>query len=308
MRVITALFTVVLLATATHAALAGAADDANAGMDALNAGKYAKAIQLFTRALKSKTLSSADEESAYVERGKANLGEHNNTLAAADFERALKLNPADDEALALRTQAQGGTTATISPARQQFDAGKRLWQAGDCAGAEAQFQQGLALDPYDPAANFYYGDCVAKDGNPGGALGPLRLAVQYGDGIPEGQMAVDEVKRLAINTSPMQGNDDGCAIPVPPPIPDGAMATAKDIEDARSRLQIFAQASGRFQSCVQGLLSDFQNRAVQNGYPDMDARLRRKLQGPVDANQQQGQSLSTQFASALTAYTARHSK
>jgi tetratricopeptide (TPR) repeat protein len=308
MRVIAkvcALALAVAMSTASHA---GAVDDANAGMDALNASQYAKAVLLFTRAIQSKKLAPADTESAYVERGKAYLGERNAKLAAADFDHALKLNPGDEEASDLRDQAQGGTTATVSPARQQFDAGKAFWQAGDCASAEAQFQQGFALDPIDPAANFYYGDCIAKGGNQGGALGPLRLAVQYGEGTPEGQMAVEEVKRLAQFTSPMQGNDDGCAIPIVPMAPDGATATARDIQDARHRLQVYLRASDRFQACVQDLLAGFQSQAQQNGYPDMDARLRRKLQGPVDANQQYRQAASNQFAAALAAYSAAHPK
>jgi tetratricopeptide (TPR) repeat protein len=308
MRAIAALCIAASLVLSPTASGAGAADDANAGMDALNAGQYAKAIQLFTRAIQSKKLAAADLESAYVERGKAYLGEHNTKLSLADFDRALKLNPGDQEASDLRDQAQGGTTATVSPARQQFDAGKAFWQAGDCASAEAQFQQGLALDPDDAAANFYYGDCVAKGGNQGGALGPLRLAVQYGEGTPEGQMAVDEVKRLAQFTSPMQGNDDGCAIPIVPMAPDGATATAHDIQDARHRLQVYLRASDRFQACVQDLLAGFQSQAQQNGYPDMDARLRRKLQGPVDTNEQYRQAVSTQFATALAAYSAAHPK
>lgn len=307
MRAIASLCIAALLTLPPTASSANATDDANVGMDALNAGQYAKAVQLFTRAIRSKKLAAADMESAYVERGKAYLAEHDTKLAAADFERALALSPDDEEAAALRAQTQTGT-ATTSPAQQQFEVGKVLWQAGNCADAETQLQQGLALDPYNPAANFYYGDCLAKGGNAGGALGPLRLAVQYGEGTPEGQMAVDEVRRLAVSTSPMQGNDDGCAIPIAPPVPDGVAATARDMQDARNRLQIFMRASDRFQACVQDLLAGLQNQAAQNGYPSMDTRLQRKLQGPVDASQQERQTASDRFAAALAAYSAAHRK
>jgi tetratricopeptide (TPR) repeat protein len=262
--VIMALLAIGISTTTPQLARAAAADDANAGMDALNAGQYAKAVTLFTRALKSKRLSAEDTESAYVERGKAYLGEHKETLALADFDAALKLNPSDQEASSLRANVQGSSTGSIdtgekvrsalskvlqdaiafaqagngqaatkkvheaeampnltpseslaisqtenyvaaktggvlgnSPAKAQFEAGKAAWQAGDCASAEAQFRQGLALDPVNPAANYYYGDCLAKDQNYDAAVAALRLAVQYGKGIPEGDAAIEEIKQLA---------------------------------------------------------------------------------------------------------------
>jgi tetratricopeptide (TPR) repeat protein len=95
-----------VLLIASPAAIADSDDDANAGLDALNKGSYASAVELFSRALGSGTLSPADREYAYVKRGQAYLGEHATAKANADFDQALKLNPKDQEAIALRQQAR----------------------------------------------------------------------------------------------------------------------------------------------------------------------------------------------------------
>ncbi len=44
-----------------------------AGISALEAGSYQRAISLFTRALSDKQLKSADRELAYLKRGEAEL-------------------------------------------------------------------------------------------------------------------------------------------------------------------------------------------------------------------------------------------
>lgn len=86
------------------AARADGVGDANAGMAALDRGDYAEAVRLFTKALDG-NLSSADKESAYVERAKAYLGGQRTDLALADLDRALKLDPSDKEAADLRQRA-----------------------------------------------------------------------------------------------------------------------------------------------------------------------------------------------------------
>src|ERR1700733_5623099 len=171
----------IVLCTAPAITYASPVDDANAGADALSAGQYSKAVQLFTKALHSGKLSSADTESAYVERGKAYLGEHSNKLAAADFARALKLNPGDQEAVALAAQAQNSHAAAASSnSSPALEAAKALWQKGDYTGAEGAFQRILTVDPYNAAANYYYADCLVRRGDVPDAVLPLRLAVQYG--------------------------------------------------------------------------------------------------------------------------------
>jgi len=73
---------------------------AQTAMDALNAGDFTRAAQLFTRAIDSGRLSDDDKELALVSRGKANLGKGDSREAAGDFSKALRLKSDDDEAQA----------------------------------------------------------------------------------------------------------------------------------------------------------------------------------------------------------------
>jgi len=323
MRLIAALLTATLLVMTPCASFASAVDDANAGMDALNAGDYAKAVQLFARALHSKQLSSADAESAYVERGKAYLGEHANKLAVADFDHALKLNPDDQEVATLRAQAQdtsdtsaGATNSerdgtedasTAAAAKPHFEAGYTDWQKGDYADAEEQLKQGLILDPYNAAANYYYADCLVRRGDIPDAVLPLRLAVQYGGDSPEGQMARDAAVQLAPRLAPVQGVAMGCAAPIAPPVVDGATTSRRDIIEARDRMTIYMNASDRFQSCIQNGLENARNQAAQRGYT-LDPRLEQKYLGQNVLNNQNKQMVSAQFSSARDEYNAAHER
>jgi tetratricopeptide (TPR) repeat protein len=285
---------------------ADAVADANAGADALAAGQYAKAVQFFTKAIGSKRLAPDDLESAYVERGKAYLGEHNDKLAAADFDRALKLKPDDQEAIALRAQKQGTNTGVASPVQQGIDAAKPLWKSGDCAGAEARLTPVLALDPYNPAANFYHAACLIGQGDFVGAAYPLRLAVQYGADTEEGRMAEETAKRLASEYSPNAGIAMGCAGPVPPSALDGATATREQIVAAHDHLDIYVSASSRFQTCLQTGFTDLQSQAAQQGHTWTGTPLERKYQSAIDKNQQDQQDANDQYHVALAAYNAAH--
>jgi Ni/Co efflux regulator RcnB len=84
----------------------GPLGDAAAGLDALNRGDDAAAIQLLTRALKSGGLSTADRELAYLKRGEAYLAAGDRPKALADADRALGLESGDSEASDLRDQAR----------------------------------------------------------------------------------------------------------------------------------------------------------------------------------------------------------
>src|ERR1700742_2879797 len=83
---------------AAAGAFANAVDDGNAGLDALKKEDYPTAIRMFSRALKSGQLAGADKEFAYLNRGKAYLGNHQLDLAIADLKAAVKLAPDDSEA------------------------------------------------------------------------------------------------------------------------------------------------------------------------------------------------------------------
>ncbi len=99
-------FVAVLLLAMTGGSAADAKDraqnsgveQANAGLDALNAHDYARAIDLFTAAIDSHALKRGDEEYAYVERGQAYLSSKQYGAAQADFKHALELNPDDRDA------------------------------------------------------------------------------------------------------------------------------------------------------------------------------------------------------------------
>jgi tetratricopeptide (TPR) repeat protein len=99
------LFAVLLTFVAT-AAVAGAIDDGNAGLDALNKGSYDEAVRLFTKALKSGQLKGDDQEFAYFNRGKAYVGKHDYAKAIADLKKAVKIKPDDTDAQDALTEAQ----------------------------------------------------------------------------------------------------------------------------------------------------------------------------------------------------------
>lgn len=79
-------------------ARADAADDADAGLAALNAGDYKHAVKLFTSAIGSGRLNADDIEAAYLGRAKAYLGAGDKADAVADLKRAVRINPKDQDA------------------------------------------------------------------------------------------------------------------------------------------------------------------------------------------------------------------
>lgn len=180
-----------------------------------------------------------------------------------------------------------------------------LWQKGDCVRAEAGFRRVLANDPINAAANYYYADCLAQRGDLKDAIMPLRLAVQYGGDSTEGRMAQQAAKSIADQTSPAQGIDDGCAIPVAPTAINGTVATKDEMQEAHERVVMFIAASDQFQSCVQETLAELRQQAGQSGHV-LSPRVENKLQGPVDTNQQEKQAVGDQFNTALAAFNATH--
>ncbi len=80
---------------------------AQAAMDALNAGDYPKAIQLFTRAIKSERLNSDEQELALLSRGKAYLQSGATADAVTDLNHALHMKPDDSDAQAAFGKALG---------------------------------------------------------------------------------------------------------------------------------------------------------------------------------------------------------
>jgi len=103
-------------------AWAGPEEDGNAGLQALQQGNYTRAITLFTRALNSGRLSSDDKEFAYSQRGTAYLKAGKATAAIADFKRALKLKPDDQDAQSGLNEAQSQSDAAPSETRPHVGA------------------------------------------------------------------------------------------------------------------------------------------------------------------------------------------
>jgi tetratricopeptide (TPR) repeat protein len=137
---------------AASVAFAGPMEDGNAGLDALKAGDYAKAVTLFTRALASGKLAHDDKEFAYGQRGAANLKLGKTAAAILDFKNALKLNPDDEEAQAGLAEAQSQGAASqraAAPAsggmkpEQAAQAGMEAMSTGDYARAILLFTRAI---------------------------------------------------------------------------------------------------------------------------------------------------------------------
>lgn len=97
----------------TAPAWAGPAEDGNAGLQAMDRGDFATAERLFTRVLKSPSLSAQDREFAYASRGRSYLRQSRYIQACADLAKAVALNPADaDAAAALKLAEMGKSGAS----------------------------------------------------------------------------------------------------------------------------------------------------------------------------------------------------
>lgn len=89
------------------------------------------------------------------------------------------------------------TNEQRAQARQLFATGFELWQGGDCAAAVLAFGQGLVIDPANPQANFYRGDCLQKLRRREEAAEAFKRAMTYGAGTPEGFKAQAALNALA---------------------------------------------------------------------------------------------------------------
>jgi tetratricopeptide (TPR) repeat protein len=126
-------------------ALAGASDDGNAGLQALNRGAYDEAIRDFTRALNSGTLASEDQAFAYYNRAQAYYNKQMYGRAIADLKEAVRLKPDDADAQSGLQLAVSKVVdvSGVAPPHENIsgifgDLGKAL-----VSGAVAGIQQGL---------------------------------------------------------------------------------------------------------------------------------------------------------------------
>jgi formylglycine-generating enzyme required for sulfatase activity len=79
-----------------------------------------------------------------------------------------------------------------------------LWQSGDFNAASIGFERGLAIDPANGQANFYFGDILARRSENERAAEHYRRAVAFGGSAPEALRAEAALR----------------ALPAPPPRPD----------------------------------------------------------------------------------------
>lgn len=82
-------------------------------------------------------------------------------------------------------------------ARRLFATGFELWQGGDCSAATLAFGQGLKLDPANPQANYYHGDCLLKLRRRDEATEAFRRSSALGAGSTEGFKAQAALESLA---------------------------------------------------------------------------------------------------------------
>lgn len=81
--------------------------------------------------------------------------------------------------------------------QKSFSVGFDLWQSGDCNAAVMAFRRGLDIDPANPQANFYYGDCLQRLRRRDEAAEALRRAAKFGDGTPEGYKALAMLEAIS---------------------------------------------------------------------------------------------------------------
>lgn len=111
---------------------------------------------------------------------------------AADYDPRAQGGYAD-----LAAQSAALSAEQRLEARRLFASGFDLWQAGDCAAATLAFGQGLKLDPANPQANYYHGDCLLKLRRRDEAAEAFRRASALGAGSTEGFKAQAALESLA---------------------------------------------------------------------------------------------------------------
>lgn len=127
--------------------------DLPAGLQALHHGDNAQAVRLFSQALASTRLSSAERERAYAARAQAFLASGDAVNALADARRALVIDPDDDAAAGVRQKAQIALIAQTPP-------GQDPSQAADAVrlNAEAKARGDHAASQDEAAAKAYQAD------------------------------------------------------------------------------------------------------------------------------------------------------
>jgi len=141
----------VLASTAmASGAMARGADDANKGLDALNAGNFQQATMLFTSAIDSGDLQGDDKEFALAARGRAYLQSGDMDAAIPDLDKARRMKPEDKDA---QTDLNTALAARLPVASMPGQPKPSVWgELGKAllAGAIAGVAEGLANADQNP--------------------------------------------------------------------------------------------------------------------------------------------------------------
>ena len=125
--------------------------------------------------------------------------------------QAPSLSPAaaPPEIAALHARSATLTVSQQAQVRTLFSSAFKLWQSGDFDSAEVGFREGLALDPANGPANFYYGDILQRKGDAKAAT-YLARAAALAPLQPEGLKAQSQLDK-ANNAQQVQAAETASA-------------------------------------------------------------------------------------------------
>ena len=89
------------------------------------------------------------------------------------------------------------TAEQKAKARELFSTGFVLWQSGDNAAAAIGFRRGLDIDPANPQANYYLGDCLRRTNHRKEAADYFNRASLLGNGSAESLKAEAALQALS---------------------------------------------------------------------------------------------------------------
>jgi tetratricopeptide (TPR) repeat protein len=97
----------------------------------------------------------------------------------------------------LRTRSAALSSEQRDSASALFATGFSLWQSGDFDAASRAFKRGLDIDPANPQANYYLGDCLRRSKQRKEAQAFFARAVAFGGQSPEAFKAETALEQLA---------------------------------------------------------------------------------------------------------------
>ena len=104
---------------------------------------------------------------------------------------------------------------------------------------------------------------------------------------------------MALSTPAL--SEDQCVAPKSPSIPDGSKATPTQIVAAQDDIKAFADASDKFQSCLQAEMGRQRSLATQNN-SEMDPKIQADLNAKGLAQRQDAQKVAAAWGVAVDAF------